>query len=65
LKAITDLKSRVIQVPMAHTDPTPLIDDDHCPVINLVILSDACNTGVGVCLWSVKRPDASLVTNED
>ena len=60
-KAIETLKKRVLQMPRAHTDPNTILDKNHC----LVIITDACDDGVGAGMWSVNKPNAQEVTMDD
>ena len=56
-----ELEDRMCKLPKAHTKPEDLITDESC----LVIMSDACDEGVGAGLWRVGRADARDVTIED
>ena len=60
-RSAMELKEEMTALPKAHTRPEDLITDDSC----LVIMSDACDEGVGAGLWRVMKPDASTVTIED
>ena len=52
--SVKELEDRMCKLPKAHTRPEDLITGESC----LVIVSDACDEGVGAGLWRVGRADA-------
>jgi site-specific DNA-cytosine methylase len=59
--AVSILQERMTQMPRAHSNPENMLDDTHC----LVMISDACDDGVGAALWTVLRNNAKDVTIDD
>jgi site-specific DNA-cytosine methylase len=59
--ACASLTGLITTRPLLYLDPRTLVDDEHC----LVTMTDASDTGIGLNLFRVKRPDARLVTTAD
>jgi len=59
--ACASLTELITTRPLLYLDPRTLVDDEHC----LVTMTDASDTGIGLNLFRVKRPDARLVTTAD